>query len=71
MTSKVDAKFHDGIWLGLRMKSDESIIGTPSGVIKAKTARRLPEGWCAEEVLTYTRNTIQPRARCWRRPLLN
>ena len=24
---KVDARFHDGIWLGLRMKSDESIIG--------------------------------------------
>ena len=23
------------------MKSDESIIGTPSGVIKAKTVRRL------------------------------
>ena len=31
------------IWLRLRMKSDESIIGTPYGVIKAKTARRLPE----------------------------
>ena len=26
---KVDAKFHDGLWLGLRMQSDEWIIGTP------------------------------------------
>ena len=34
------------------MKSDESIIGTLNGVIKAKTVRRLPEDqkWCAEEV---------------------
>ena len=40
---KVDAKFHDGMWLGLRMKSDQSIIGTLDGVIKAKTVRRLPE----------------------------
>ena len=51
---KMYAKFHDGIWLGLRMKNDESIIGTPNGVIKAKTVRRLPvdQRWCAEEVLS-------------------
>ena len=51
---KADAKFHDGVWLGLRMKSDESIVGTPNGVIKAKTVRRLPEEqrWCAEDVLS-------------------
>ena len=40
---KVDAKFHDGMWLGLIMRSDESIIGMPSGVINAETIRRLPE----------------------------
>ena len=51
---KADAKFHEGKWLGLSMKSDESIIGTPNGVIKAKTLGRLPENqrWCAEEVLS-------------------
>ena len=51
--SKVDAKLHDEIWLGLRKKSNESIIGTPNGVIEAKTGRMLPEDqrWCAEEVL--------------------
>ena len=38
---KVD--FQGGTWRGLRMKSDESIVGTPNGVIKAKTVRRLPE----------------------------
>ena len=44
---KVGAKFHDGIWLELRMTSDESIIGTPDGVIKAKTAggsQRIKDG---------------------------
>ena len=53
MVQKVDAKFHEGIWVGLNMKSDESIIGTPNGVFKAQTVRRLPEDqrWCAEEVL--------------------
>ena len=52
---KADAKVHDGIWLELRMKSDESIIGTANGVIRAKTGRRLPEDqrWRAEEVLTF------------------
>ena len=51
---KVDAKFHDGVWLGLGMKSDESITGVPNGVIKAKTVRRFPEDQrrCAEEVLS-------------------
>ena len=34
--SKDDAKFHDGVWLRLRTKSDEAIIGTPNRVIKAK-----------------------------------
>ena len=28
---KVNAKFHDGMWLGLRAKSYESVIGTPNG----------------------------------------
>ena len=50
---KMDAKFHDGKWLGLTVKSDESIIGTPREVIKAKTVRRLPEyqRWRAEKVM--------------------
>ena len=39
--------------MGLRIKSDESIIRKPSGVVEAKTVRRLLEDqrWCAEEVL--------------------
>ena len=59
MTSKeheqADAKFDDGKRLGLRLKSDESITGTPNGVIRAKTVRRLPEDHrCrAVEVLNF------------------
>ena len=50
-----DAKFHDGMWLAMRTKSDESIIETPDEVIKAKTVRRLPEDdrWRAEEVFNF------------------
>ena len=38
--AKMHRKFHDGIWFGLKIKSDDSIIVTPSGVIKAKTEAR-------------------------------
>ena len=60
----VDANFHDRIWLGLGTKSDESIIGTTSGVIKAKTVRRLPED---QRWAEHTRSTVKPCARCRRR----
>ena len=40
----VDARFHDGMWLELRMKGDESIIGTSSGVIKGKDCKEVPRG---------------------------
>ena len=58
---KVDAKFHDGIWLGLRMKSDESIIRTLSGEVKAKTVRRLPadQRWFVEEVVGLPKVVLQ------------
>lgn len=39
---ETDARFYDGIWLGLLAKSDEDIIGTSRGVIRARTIRRLP-----------------------------
>ena len=50
----------------MRTKSGELIIGTTSGVIKAKTVRRLPEEqrWCAEDVFEHTRNTVKPCALC-------
>ena len=58
---KVDTRFHDGIWLGLRTKSDESIIRTSGGVVKSKTVRRLPEECDGSRRVEHTRRTIKPR----------
>ena len=34
----------DGIWLGLRRKTDEDIIGTPDGIVRTRSVRRIAEG---------------------------
>ena len=38
----MDPSFEEGIWLGLVGKSDEDIVGTPQGVVRARSIRRLP-----------------------------
>ena len=40
----LEPRFIDGIWAGIDAGSGESIILTPSGVRKARTVKRLPEG---------------------------
>ena len=40
---KVEPKMKEGLWLGIRHRSDEAIIGTTGGVVKARTIRRLPK----------------------------
>ena len=37
-----DARFQDGIWLGVRLGTEEYLIGTPTGVFKARSVRRKP-----------------------------
>ena len=50
-------------------ENDKSIIGTPNGVIKAKTVRRLPESKVAHgRSVVHTRNTIQTRPKYWEGP---
>ena len=51
---KADSRVKEGIWLGIKEKSGESIIGTARGVVKARTIRRRPEGerWSWEELQT-------------------
>ncbi len=39
--AKLDTKKREGIWLGLRWRSDEHLVGTKDGVVKARTVRRL------------------------------
>ena len=41
--SKMDRMLMDGIWLGIKGRTGESIIGTAEGVVKAFTVRRRPK----------------------------
>ena len=40
---KDEPRLEEGIWLGIRTRSDEALIGTADGVVKACTIRRLPK----------------------------
>jgi hypothetical protein len=40
---KFDARWKEGVWLGVRMESGESLIGTDGGVVKARDFRRKAE----------------------------
>ena len=46
-------KFQYGIFVGIQQKSNEVLVATEEGVVKARTLKRLPEEkrWCAESVL--------------------
>ena len=50
--SKGDAKLREGICLAVKSRSDEAIIGTDQGAVKARTIRRLPkeQRWDAEAI---------------------
>ena len=37
----MDSKWREGIWLGQNRSSNESLVGTPDGVFKTWTIRRL------------------------------
>ena len=38
----VDARFQDDMWLGIRLGTGEYVIGTPTGMLKARPIRRKP-----------------------------
>ncbi len=38
--NKFDVRWRDGAWLGIRLESGESVIGTADGVVKARGCRR-------------------------------
>ena len=40
--SKLDARWQEGVYLGLRLTSSEKIIGTPSGMLVVQSIRRKP-----------------------------
>ena len=49
---KGDSEFSTGIYLGVTGRTVESLIGTPDGLVKAYTVRRLPveERWAMDDV---------------------
>ena len=48
-----EPRHEEGVWLGMDMRSTEVLIGTPSGVVKARSVRRRPddERWDIDNVL--------------------
>ena len=41
--AKIDKVLMDGIWLGIKGRTGEHIIGTEKGIVKAYTVKRRPE----------------------------
>ncbi len=41
--NKFDVRWEDGVWLGIKMESGESIIGAAGGVAEGTNFRRKPE----------------------------
>ena len=52
---KMDSAMEPGIWLGRSEESDEHLVGTPRGVLRARTIRRMvPDNrWDAEAFLGF------------------
>ena len=41
-TNKLDTMWHDGVWIGINGRTEEAIIGTENGIIKARAIKRKP-----------------------------
>ena len=41
---KMDSRWSSGIWLGMRERTNESIIGTNQGCLKVRSIKRKPDG---------------------------
>ena len=53
----METRWESGIWLGLRDESNEALIGTPDGVIKARDVRRYgseEERWDQDKFTSIT-----------------
>ena len=59
---KLETHMAEGVWLGHSRSSNEILIGTPSGVIRAYDVRRMPEDkcWDGEAVLSMKGTPAQP-----------
>ena len=71
--NKLASEWEQGLWLGHCRWSNEVVIGTDDGVVKAYTVeRKMPgERWDGERVkkMQGTLNSLTPRSRAKRYPL--
>ena len=61
-SKKFDSEWREGVWLGHSRSSNESLIGTASGVVRAWSIKRRPEGerWSAEAIRSIQGTPQQP-----------
>ena len=62
---KLEARFEEGIWLGVESRTGEIRVGTPSGVVKSRTIRRRIEAerWNAAAAQEITGTPWNPSPR--------
>ena len=60
--NKVEARWEKGIWLGISRESNETLIGTSSGVIRCYAIKRMPaeEKWDKDAISTIRGTPQQP-----------
>ena len=60
--NKAEARVEMGIWLGLVSRTNEHILGTSKGVVKARAIRRLPkeERWNTDALAMMRGSPWQP-----------
>ena len=40
---QVEAKWHEGIFLGIKDESETAVVGTPHGIVFSRSIRRVPK----------------------------
>ena len=53
---KLEPKFEKGVWLGVCPRTDETIIGTPAGIVRARAVKRqaIEDAWKASSLLSIS-----------------
>ena len=52
---KLEPKFEHGVWLGVCPRTDEAIVGTTGGIVRAGTVKRraIEDAWSAKVLLSF------------------
>ena len=60
---KLNPKFEQGVWLGIHGRSNEDLVGTEQGVVRASVVKKVPEDerWCKESVMNIKGSPWKPR----------